>query len=368
MTYKIFVVNTGSTSTKIALYEDEKEVAVKSLSHPDDLINKYDDVQDQLNMRLEIVRSYLEEINFDVKDLSCVVARGGMLLPVKSGAYVINEVMLDRVTNHPVMEHASNLAAPIGYSIAQEAGLPSYIYDSVMTDEFPNIARISGMPDIPRASTSHVLNTRAMAIKYAKSLGKKYEDLNIIVAHLGGGISINLHHKGQIIDLVSDDEGPFSPERAGRVPCRELINLCYSGKFDKKTMQRKLRGNGGLKAYLNTLDVREVEKMIADGDEYAKLIYDAMAYQIAKGIGELATVVEGKVDAIILTGGIAYSKNFTHLIKNRVSFICHVEIMPGENEMEALAYGALRVLRGEEIAREYTEPAHEEKAEGALAY
>ncbi|HNZ82329.1 MAG TPA: butyrate kinase [Sedimentibacter sp.] len=355
MSYKIFVVNTGSTSTKIALYEDDKEVFVKSLSHPDELISKYDDVQDQLHMRLEFVRSYLEEKKFDVKDLSCVVARGGMLLPVKSGAYAVNELMLDRVENRPVMEHASNLAAPIAYDIAREAGVPSYIYDSVMTDEFPDIARISGMPDIPRNSTSHVLNTRAMAIKYAKSIGKKYEDLNIIVAHLGGGISINIHHKGQIVDLLSDDEGPFSPERAGRVPCRDLINLCYSGKFDKKTMQRKLRGNGGLKAYLNTIDARQVETMIQEGNEYAKLIYEAMAYQIAKGIGDLATVVEGKVDAIILTGGIAYSKMLTSWIKNRVSFISHVEIMPGENEMEALAYGALRVMRGEEKAREYTE-------------
>ncbi len=355
MSYKILAVNTGSTSTKIALYEDEKEIFAKNFSHPDEDINKFDDVKDQLNMRLEFVRSYMEEKKFDIRELSCVVARGGMLLPVKSGAYIVNEVMLDRVENHPVMEHASNLAAPIAYDIAKEAGIPSYIYDSVMTDEFPDISRISGMPDIPRKSTSHVLNTRAMAIKYAKSIGKNYGELNIIVAHLGGGISINLHHNGQIIDLISDDEGPFSPERAGRVPCRELINLCYSGKFDKKTMQRKLRGNGGLKAYLNTIDAREVEKLIADGNEYAQLIYDAMAYQIAKGIGELATVVEGKVDVIILTGGIAYSKMLTSMIKNRVSFISHVEIMPGENEMEALAYGALRVLKGEEKAKEYIE-------------
>ena len=355
MSYKIFVVNTGSTSTKIALYEDEKEIFIKNLSHPDELISKFDDVQDQLNMRLEFVRSYLKEKEFNVKELSCVVARGGMLVPVKSGAYEVNELMLDRVENRPVMEHASNLAAPIAYDIAREAGVPSYIYDSVMTDEFPDIARISGMPDIPRNSTSHVLNTRAMAIKYAKSIGKKYEDINIIVAHLGGGISINIHHEGQIIDLISDDEGPFSPERAGRVPCRDLINLCYSGKFDKKTMQRKLRGNGGLKAYLNTIDAREVEAMIQEGNEYAKMIYQAMAYQVAKGIGELATVVDGKVDVVILTGGIAHSKMLTSWIKNKVSFIAQVEIMPGENEMEALAYGALRVLKGEEEAKEYIE-------------
>lgn len=355
MSYKILAINPGSTSTKIALYEDEKEIFTNTINHPVELIDKFENVEDQLNMRRELVMSNLREKGFDIKDLSCVVARGGMLPPVKSGAYIINDLMIDRVENRPVMEHASNLAAPIAYGIAKEAGVTSYIYDSVMTDEFTDIARISGMPDIPRTSSSHVLNTRAMAIKAAKKLGKRYDELNIIVAHLGGGISINLHSGGQIIDLVSDDEGPFSPERAGRVPCRELINLCYSGKYDKKTMQRKLRGNGGLKAYLNTLDARDVEKMIAEGDQEAKTIYEAMAYQIAKGIGELATVVEGKVDLIILTGGIAHSKMLTSWIEKRVAFIAHVEIMPGENEMEALAFGALRVLRGEETAREYTE-------------
>ncbi|MDW5298945.1 MAG: butyrate kinase [Sedimentibacter sp.] len=355
MTYKILAINPGSTSTKIALYEDEKEIFTYAIDHPVEVIDKFENVEDQLHMREQLVMSYLKEKGFDIKELSAVVARGGMLPPVKSGAYIINNLMLDRVEKRPVMEHASNLAAPIAYEIAHDAGVTAYIYDSVMTDEFPDIARISGMPDIPRTSSSHVLNTRAMAIKAAKKLGKKYEDLNIIVAHLGGGISINLHHGGQIVDLVSDDEGPFSPERAGRVPCRELINLCYSGKYDKKTMHRKLRGKGGLKAYLNTIDARDVESMIAEGNEQAKLIYEAMAYQIAKGIGELATVVEGNVDVIVLTGGIAHSKMLTSWIERRVSFIGKVEIMPGENEMEALAYGALRVLKGEEKAREYTE-------------
>jgi butyrate kinase len=355
MGYKILAINPGSTSTKISLYEDEKEIFTKKLDHPLEQIEKFENVEDQLNMRKELVMAFLKEKNFDIKDLSAVVARGGMLPPVKTGAYIINDLMVDRVQNRPIMEHASNLAAPIAYEIAKEAGIPAYIYDCVMADELLDIARISGMPDIPRTSSSHVLNTRAMAIKAAKLHGKKYEDMNILVAHLGGGISINIHEKGRIIDLVSDDEGPFSPERAGRVPCRELINLCYSGKYDKKTMQRKLRGNGGLRAYLNTLDAREVEQMIANGNEEARLIYEAMAYQIAKGIGELATVVEGKVDVIVLTGGIAYSKMLTDWIVKRVSFIAPVEILAGENEMEALTFGALRVLRGEETAREYTE-------------
>lgn len=355
MSYKILAINPGSTSTKISLYEDEQEVFTKKLDHPMEQIEKFENVEDQLNMRKELVMDFLKEKNFDIKELSAVVARGGMLPPVKTGAYVINDLMVDRVENRPIMEHASNLAAPIAYGIAKEAGIPSFIYDCVMADELTDIARISGMPDLPRTSSSHVLNTRAMAIKAAKMQGKKYEDMNIIVAHLGGGISINVHEKGRIVDLVSDDEGPFSPERAGRVPCRELINLCYSGKYDKKTMQRKLRGNGGLRAYLNTIDAREVEEMIADGNEEAKIVYEAMAYQISKGIGELATVVEGNVDVIILTGGIAYSKMLTEWIVKRIRFIAPVEILAGENEMESLAFGALRVLRGEETAREYKE-------------
>ena len=355
MSYYILAINPGSTSTKIALYEDEKEVFTKTLEHPVEELEKYDNTQDQYEMRKDAVLAFLKEKNFDIKNLSAVVGRGGMLPPVKSGAYVVNELMLDTLKNRPVMEHASNLGAPIAYEIAKAAGVNAYIYDSVRTDELIDIARISGMPDIPRTSTSHVLNSRAMAIKAAKKYGKRYDEENIVVAHLGGGISLSVHEKGRIVDIISDDEGPFSPERAGRVPCRDLIELCYSGKYDKRTMHKKLRGNGGLKAYLGTTDAREVEKMIEAGDENAKLIYEAMAYQIAKGIGELATVVEGKVDAIILTGGIAYSNMLTSWIKKRVEFIAPVEIMPGENEMESLAYGILRVLRGEEKAREYTE-------------
>ena len=355
MDYKILAINPGSTSTKVALYENENEIFTNTIDHPVELINQFEEIEDQLNMRRDLVLSLLKDKGFDVNQLSAVVARGGMLPPVKSGAYVINDLMIDRVENRPVMEHASNLAAPIAYGIAKKVGIPSYIYDSVMTDELSDVARISGMPDITRTSSSHVLNTRAMAIKAANKLGKAYEDLNIIVAHLGGGISVNVHHGGQIVDLISDDEGPFSPERSGRVPCRSLVDLCYSGKYDKKTMQRKIRGNGGLRGYLNTIDARDVEKMIADGNQEAKLIYEAMAYQIAKGIGELATVLNGNIDLIVLTGGIAYSKMLTSWIEKRVSFIAKVEIMPGENEMEALAYGALRVIRGKEEARTYTE-------------
>lgn len=355
MGYKILAINPGSTSTKIALYEDDKELFCETLNHPLEEIGKYDKVQEQFEMRKDVVLSCLKKHGYDVDQLSAVVGRGGMLPQVKSGAYTVNEKMLERLKNNPAMEHASNLGALIAYEIANLAGISAYIYDSVRVDEFKPIARISGMPDIPRTSTSHALNTRAMAMKLAQKLGGKYSDMNFIVAHLGGGISLNVHEKGKLVDVIPDDEGPFSPEGSGRVPCKSLINLCFSGKYDKKTMHKKLRGNGGLKAYLNTTDAREVEKMILSGNEEAKLIYEAMAYQVAKGIGELATVIEGRVDAIILTGGIAYSEMLTSWIKKRVEFIAPVEIMPGENEMESLALGTLRVLRGEEEARVYSE-------------
>ncbi len=355
MEYDILAINPGSTSTKIAIYRNENEIFCRTIEHPESEIEKYDKVQEQFEMRKDAILSLLKENNYDIKKLSAVVGRGGMVPSVKPGAYRVNDIMVNRLKNNPIVEHASNLGALIAYEIGNMFSIPSYIYDSVRVDELNDVARISGMPDIPRTSSCHVLNSRAMAMKVAKKYGKKYSDMNFIVAHMGGGISISVHEKGHIVDIIADDEGPFSPTRAGRVPCKELIDLCYSGKFDEKTMHRKLRGNGGLKAYLNTADAREVEKMIEEGNKKARLVYEAMAYQVSKGIGELATVVDGNVDAVIITGGIAYSNMMTNWIKKRVKFIALVEIMPGENEMESLSLGILRVLRGEEKSREYIE-------------
>lgn len=355
MPYNILVINPGSTSTKIALYLDEKEVFCENLVHDVNKLEEFRTVQEQFEMRKQLVVSFLEEKGYDIKELSAVVGRGGMLPPVQSGAYQVNKVMVDRLRNNPAFEHASNLGALIAYEIANMINVPAYIYDSVRVDELEDIARISGIPDIPRTSTNHVLNSRAMAMKAAKRYGKNYHEINCIVAHLGGGISVNVQKKGKMVDIIADDEGPFSPERAGRVPCKALIDLCYSQKYDRTNMHKKLRGSGGLKAYLGTHDAREVESRINNGDNYAKLVYEAMAYQVAKGIGEMATVVDGKVDFIILTGGIAYSKMLTDWIVKKVEFIAPIEIMPGENEMESLALGTLRVLRGEESARKYME-------------
>lgn len=352
---KILVINPGSTSTKIGIYNNNEKEFVLNIDHPKDELDKYDTVQDQFKMRKEVILSLLEENKVVLKNLSAVVARGGILPLVKSGAYIVNKIMIDRLKNNPVIEHASNLGALIAYEISEPLGIESYIYDSVAVDELESIARISGMVEIERASTSHALNSRAMAMKASEDLGKKYEDLNLIVTHLGGGISSSVHKKGKMIDIIADDEGPFSPERSGRVPCKKLVDLCFSGKYTKKDIQKKLRGEGGLKSYLKTHDARKVEEMIQLGDNNAKLIYEAMAYQVAKGIGELATVVEGDVDAIVITGGIAYSKFMSEAIEKRVKFIAPVIVLPGENEMEALAGGIFRVLTNIEDPRVYYE-------------
>ena len=348
---KILAINPGSTSTKIALYDNEREVFQQNLEHTNEALAPYKEIADQYQMRKQAITTVLEERGIRLEELKAVVGRGGILPPVKSGAYRVNEAMVDRLRNRPLAEHASNLGGLIAYEMAESLGIPSFIYDSVAVDEFQPIARISGLADIKRKSLSHALNMRAAAIETAKRMDKAYKDLNLIVAHLGGGITVSVHHQGQMIDIVSDDEGPFSPERAGRVPCMELEKLCYGE--EKEVMMKKIRGKGGLISYLNTNSALEVEKMISQGNEEAKLVYEAMAYQIAKAIGELATVVEGKVDRVVITGGIAYSEMMTGWIKKRVAFIAPVEIIPGENELRSLALGALRVLKGEETALEY---------------
>lgn len=350
---RILAINPGSTSTKIAVYENEREKFKINIEHPVTELAQFKGVADQYDFRKNAVLNALKDHNFDVAELDVIAARGGPLPPIKGGAYRVNEEMVDRLKNRPIAEHASNVAALIAYELGEKLGIPAYIYDAISADELTDIARISGMPDLPRVSLCHVLNMRAVARKVAEARQKKYADMNIIVAHLGGGITVSLHHGGKMTDIVSDDEGPFSPERGGKVPCRSLIDLCYSGKYDYQTMRKMLRGNGGLAAYLGTSNAIEVEKRINSGDAAAKLIYDAMGYQIAKAIGELAPVVNGAVEVIVLTGGIAYSKMLTEWIAERVSFIAPVEIVPGENELESLALGTLRVFREEEEAHEY---------------
>lgn len=352
---KILVINPGSTSTKIAVYDDETELFSKSIEHTNEDLVKYDHLSDQFNFRKEIVLQTLENFKFDVSTLVAVVGRGGLLPPVKAGGYLVNQSMKDRIINGPIITHPSNLGALIAESIAKPLGIPAYIYDAVSSDEFYEIARITGFPEISRHSFCHVLNAKAMARKAAAQYGKTYDQMNFIVAHLGGGISISIHEKGRIVDSISDDGGPFSPERSGSAPLSDIVELCYSGNYTKKEMIKKIRGMGGIKAHLGVLDCREIESRIDAGDQKAKMIFDAQAYQIAKGIGELAPVLNGKIDAIILTGGVAKSKRLTEMVSKRVKFIAPVLVLPGENEMESLALGALRILRGEETPSEYVE-------------
>ncbi|HXP98294.1 MAG TPA: butyrate kinase [Telmatospirillum sp.] len=352
----ILSINPGSTSTKIAVYEGAREVFKSNVEHPAEELAKYPTAASQYDMRKQALLDALEKAGVSVDRLDAIAARGGSLPPVKGGAYLVNTRMIDRLMNRPTSEHACNVAAVIGFELGEGLGIPAYIYDAICTDELTDIAKVTGNPAVPRLCLFHALNSRAQARRAAEKIGIAYGKANIIVAHLGGGITISLHSQGQVVDIVSDDEGPFSPERAGRLHCRSLIELCYSGEYSHLTMRKMQRGQGGLVALLGTNSAIEVERRIAAGDAKAELVYRAMAYQIAKGVGDLATVVAGKVDAIVLTGGVAYSTLLTGWIAERIQFIAPVEVLPGENELESLALGVLRVLNGEEVAHDYDLP------------
>lgn len=353
MMYRILVINPGSTSTKVAVFEDETKLCGQTIEHTVEELGDLA-INDQTELRQKAVLDFLARQNVDVKTLSAVVGRGGILPPVKSGAYLVDEHLIDAL-KHRSTPHASNLGGVIASEIAAQAGVNAYIYDSIAVDELDEMAHLSGTPLVRRTSHFHALNSRAMAIEYAKSQGRRYQDMNFIVAHMGGGISTSAHCKGRIVDMTADDEGTFSPTRSGRVHTRILVDLCFSGSYTRKQLQTLLRGKGGIFAYLGTEDAREVEKRIAQGDEYAEMIYRGMAYQIAKDIGSLSTVLKGQVDAIILTGGVAYSKMLTGWIEEQTSFLAPVAVLPGEHEMEALSQGAIRVLKGEEEARRFTD-------------
>ncbi|HBF76420.1 MAG TPA: butyrate kinase [Clostridiaceae bacterium] len=350
----ILAINPGSTSTKVAIFEGKNKILQQNLSHPKEKLSKYDKIPDQYEYRKDVILKWLKEKNIELNELEAVVARGGLLRPMPAGTYAVTELMIKDLKVGIQGQHASNLGGIIAKSIGDSQGIPSFIVDPVSVDEFEDVARISGCPEIPRKSLVHSLNIRAVARKVAAKMGKNFEDINLIVAHLGGGISVAPLRKGRIVDVNNaSEEGPFSPERAGGVPAQELLELAYSGKYSYKELKRKLMGNGGLSGYLGTNDAREVEKRIEEGDAKAKLVFDAMAYQIGEEIGKYSAVLCGDVDRIILTGGLAYSKRITDYVTKMVKFIAPVEIVPGEDEMQALAEGAYRVLNGEEKSRIY---------------
>ena len=353
---KILAINPGSTSTKVALFEDNREIWSDTQRYDVDVLKEFHGIMAQQDFRLNEIRKVVEAHKTDLSELDAVVGRGGLLKPIPGGTYEVNSDMIDDLGSCKYGAHASNLGAGLAVSLAREGCCNrAFIVDPVVVDELIPEARLSGMPCIERRSIWHALNQKAVARRAAVEMGKKYEDLNIIVAHMGGGISVGAHENGKTIDVNNalDGEGPFSPERAGSLPAGGLVRLAYSGKYDLPELLKKMVGNGGLVAHLGTNDLREVQKMIESGNEKAKLVFEALALQVAKEIGSRAAVLKGKVDAIVLTGGLAYSDMLVERIKERVSYIADIKVYPGEDEMMALAEGAMRVLKGEEEANVY---------------
>ena len=355
MSIKSLIINPGSTSTKIGVFEDETLLFEETLRHSTEEIAQYASIVDQKDFRKNIIINLLKEKDFDINSLNMIVGRGGMLKPIPGGTYAVSDALLEDLKIGVQGQHASNLGGILAREIGDSIGVPSYIVDPVVVDELMPEARISGVPELPRVSIFHALNQKAVAKRYAKEAGKPYDSLNLIVVHMGGGVSVGAHKAGNVIDVFNalDGDGAFSPERAGGVPSGALIKLCFSGKYSEKEIYKKICGNGGFNAYVNTNDMRDVAKMVDGGDEHAKLVRDAFILQVAKDMGSMACVLEGKVDQIIITGGIAYDKYVVAQLKERAGWIAPVTVYPGEDELLALVQGGLRVLNGEEKALEY---------------
>ena len=352
---KILTINCGSTSTKVAYFEEDQMMSKVSLDVTAEQLKQMPKALEQLDLRTNQVKEFLETNHLKIEEMDIIVARGGTIHSVpKDGAYEVNELMIATEKYAPAAQHASALSCLIGRELVGELDIPVIIYDPTCVDSADPIAKITGIPEITNKPVAHLLNTKMAGITYAESIGKKYQDLNLIIVQLGGGITLGFHDHGRIADWVYDDEGAMSPQRAGAIPTRYMVDLCYKSDMTFQEMKMYLAGKAGLAAYFDTQDVRDIVKMIEEGDERAELILKAMAYGVAKSIGQLAVVRDGKVDQIIITGGIAYSKLITDWITEKVSFIAPVSVIPGEKEMEALAAGGLRVLNGEEEVHPFT--------------
>lgn len=351
----ILVINPGSTTTKISLFEGDQEHYTEAISHKIEELSRFNKASDQDLYRMEIIIGVLRKKKQPLERIKAVVGRGGLLRPIEGGTYTVNEQMMADLKKGIMGDHPSNCGGLIAYAISRALGCQAYIVDPVVVDELQPLARVSGMPLISRKSIFHALNQKAIAREVACKLGKPYSELNIIVAHLGGGITVGAHQKGRVVDVNNglDGDGPFSPERSGSVPVGDLIKAAFSGVYTLPDMKKLVKGHGGMVAYLGTHDMRVVEDRVADGDEKATLIFEAMAYQVSKEIGGMAAVLNGQVDSIALTGGISKSELFMKLVKDRVQFLAPIHIFPGEQEMRALALGALRVLNGEEESKIY---------------
>ena len=351
---RILAINPGSTSTKFAVFDDDKVVLVKTLRHPVDELARYKCVNDQFEFRKSLVVEALAEAGIP-EQFDAVIGRGGLVKPIPGGVYEVNEAMI-RDTRHALRNHACNLGSLIAEEMAKEIpGCRAFIADPGVVDELDEVTRVTGSPLMPRITIWHALNQRAIARRQARVMGTHYEDMNLIIVHLGGGISVGAHLKGRAVDVNNalDGEGPFSPERAGTLPAGNLVELCFSGKYTKDEVMKMVYGKAGLTAHLGTNDAIEVGKRIAAGDEQAKLVYDAMIYQVAKSIAALSVPLGGQIDGILLTGGIAYDNYVVESLKQKVGFLAPVYAYPGEDELEALAMNALGALKGELTIMEY---------------
>ena len=355
MSIKSLIINPGSTSTKIGVFEDETLLFEETLRHSTEEISQYASIVDQKDFRKNIIVNLLNEKNFDINSLNMVVGRGGMLKPIPGGTYAVTDDLLEDLKIGKQGQHASNLGGILAREIGDSIGVPSFIVDPVVVDEMMPIARYSGVPELPRTSVFHALNQKAVAKRYANEIGKAYTDLNLIVVHMGGGVSVGAHKNGRVVDIFNalDGDGAFSPERAGSVPSGALIKMCFSGKYTEKEVYKKIVGNGGFNAYMGTNDMRDVEKAVLAGDEKAIEYRDAFILQVAKDMGSMACVLDGKVDQIVVTGGIAYDKGVVAGLKERAEWIAPFTVYPGEDELLALVQGGLRVINGVEEAMKY---------------
>jgi butyrate kinase len=353
----ILTINPGSTSTKIAYWNDLDMVFVKILRHNVEELAEYRNITDQYDFRKRIILDALKEEKVNISDIDAVVGRGGMVKPIPGGLYKVNRALIEDLRKGIMGEHASNLGGILAREITLESGrdIDAFIVDPVVVDEMDDIARYSGRPELPRVSIFHALNQKAVARRYAREHEKEYEDLKLVVVHMGGGITVGVHKNGRVIDVNNglDGDGPFSPERAGQVPSGALMRLCFSGKYQLHEVKKMITGKGGMVAYLGTNDAYEVEQNMDKGDQKAKMVYLAMAYQISKEIGSASTVLEGNVDAILLTGGLAKSPPLVKWIKKRVQFIAPVKVYPGEDEMQAMAEAIYYAHKGEQPIKEY---------------
>ncbi|HZK69142.1 MAG TPA: butyrate kinase [Paludibacter sp.] len=349
--FKILSVNPGSTSTKFAVYEDEKLVCLHTIRHSADDLKPFQSLLEQHEFRKNLMVDYLVKDGIDISELSAVVGRGGLVRPLESGVYKVNDRYINDLRTVYSAEHASNLGGVIAREIAETIpACLALIADPVVVDEYQDVARISGLPQIPRRSMFHALNHKAIARKYAAANGTTYEKLNLVVAHMGGGISVAAHRLGKVVDSNQglDGYGPFSPERAGTLDAGQLVDMCFEGKYSQEEIRKLLVGNGGLMAHLGINDTKIILQLVENGDEKARLVLEALAYNVAKEIGAMLAVLHGEADSVVLTGGIAYSKFVVDYIKKMISPMIKVTVYPGEDEMEALAMSGLRVLRGEE--------------------